>query len=233
MKELLKNKAVQIGLAVLIGAAIGALFYPTKRIEERVKQEYQEKLDTQKEEHRQVESQLNEKIDSLEEEKVTLRIETSEKIHKLQFKVRELQAKKTETYYKIVKPDGTVEERRFKESEVNESTRVITEVRREFDQKVSQIEERWKKVHIERVKALKEEFDSKEKTLQEKIAKLESEKITDINPKKYGLEVGYKSDSQYYIHGNIDVFGPVFIGVHTDTNFANEHSVGAGIGLRF
>ena len=233
MKDLLKNKSVQLFLALFIGVAIGALFYPTQHIEERVKQEYQQKIDAEKTEKETLRKDLSEKIDVLQQEKTTLTIETNQTIAKLTYEVKELQSKKKETYYKIVKPDGTIEEKSFKESEVNESTQIITSVREEFNQKVSQIEEKWKTIHTQRVEALKKDFDSKEKTYQETIAKLESEKITDINPKKYGVEVGYTSSQEYYFHGNMDVFGPVFIGVHTQTNFGNEHSVGAGIGLRF
>jgi uncharacterized protein YPO0396 len=233
MKDLLKNRVVQLGLAVLIGAAIGALFYPTKRIEERVKQEYQERVETERTEKETLRKQLTEEINELREEKTTLTVETTKTIAKLTYEVRELQSKKKETFYKIVRPDGTIEIRKFKESEVNETTQVITSVREEFDQKIVEIEDRWKRVHTKRVEDLKKDFDSKEKTYKEVIAKLESEKITDINPKKYGLEVGYLSSQQYYFHGNVDVFGPVFIGVHTQTNFGNEHAVGAGIGLRF
>ena len=62
---------------------------------------------------------------------------------------------------------------------------------------------------------------------------MESEKIVDINKKVYGLEAGFLSNKNYYMHGNIDVFGPVFIGVHTQTNFTGDFAVGGGVGLRF
>ena len=233
MKDLLKNRAVQIGLAVLIGAAIGALFYPTKHIEERVKQEYQELVKTERTEKETLRKQLSEEIDELKEERTTRIVETTKKVAKLEYQVRELQSKKKETFYKIVKPDGTIETKIFKESEVNESTTLITSVREEFNQKVTEIEDRWKRVHTKRVEDLKKDFDAKETSYKQVIAKYESEKIVDINPKKYGLEAGYLSSKQYYFHGNVDVFGPVFIGVHTQTDFGGEHAVGAGIGLRF
>lgn len=233
MKKLLKNRSVQIGLAALIGCAIGALFYPTKHIEERVKQEYEQKLEVERVSKEELEKVLKEEIDELKEERTTLKIETSERITQLKYEIKDLQAKKKETFYKLVKPDGTVEIRKFKESEVNESTRVITSIRQEFDQKVSEIEERWKRVHTKRVETLKQEFDVKEKQYQETIAKMESEKEIHINPKKYGIEVGILSNKNYYTHANVDVFGPVFVGVHSQTDFIGDFAIGAGVGLRF
>ena len=233
MKKLLKKRYVQILLALLVGCAIGAVFYPTKHIEERVKEEYQNKLEIERISKEQLRKELTEKVDELQQEKTSLTIETTKTIAKLTYEVKELQSKKKETYYKIVKPDGTIEIRKFKESEVNESTQIITSVREEFDRKITEIEERWKSVHTERVEKLKKDYELKEKAYQEQIAKLESEKITDINPKKYGIEVGALSNRNWYTHANIDVFGPVFIGVHSQTNFTNDFAAGAGVGLRF
>ena len=233
MKQLLKNRIVQFALTLIAGVAIGALFYPTKNIEERVKKEYEQKIEKITAESKQLEESLEEQIDSLKEEKTTLRIETSTRINKLTFQVRELESKKKETFYKIIKPDGTIEEKRYSESEVNESSKVVTQVREEFDRKVTEISERWQRVHISRVKKLKEQFDKKESEYKQTIAKLESEKKVEINPKKYGVELGYTSRDTYYGHVNVDVFGPIFIGLHTESDFLGDHSVGGGIGIRF
>ena len=226
------NTAKLIGLFVL-GVAIGALFYPTKHIEERVKQEYQEKIQIERDQTEKVRVDLTEDIDKLKGEKTSLTIETSQKITQLRYEVKDLQSKKKETWYKIVRPDGTIEERSYKESEVNESTKVVVSIRAEFDRKTTEISERWQRVHISRVKKLKKEFTAKENVYKEQIAKFESEKIVDINPKTIGLEVGALSDQQYYMHGNVDVVGPLFLGIHTQSNFAEKYSIGAGLGMRF
>lgn len=233
MKKLLKNRVVQLLIALVVGAAIGALFYPTKNVEERVKKEYEQKIEKVSEEKEKIRKTLSEEIDQLEEERTELKIETSRKITKLTYQIRELESSKKETFYKIVRPDGTIEEKRYTESEVSETSQVVTKVREEFDRKVSQIAERWKSVHKRRVEQLKKDFDKKESKYQKTIAKLESEKKVEINPKKYGVEVGYTSENRYYGHVNVDVFGPLFIGLHTESNFLNEHSVGAGVGIRF
>jgi len=233
MKKLLNNKIFHYILLLGIGVTIGVLFYPTKKITERIKTEHEEEFKMQSTIHKILTKKLTLQIDSLKEEKTKLTIETSQKITKLTYQVRELQSKKKETFYKLIKPDGTIEEKRFTESEVNESSQVVTKVREEFDQKVTKISERWQRVHTTRVRKLKREFDKKESTYKKTISKMESEKITDINPKKYGVELGYTADSNYYGHVNIDVFGPVFLGLHTETDFGANHTVGAGIGIRF
>ncbi len=220
-------------LVLALGVGIGVVFYPTSHIEERVKTEYEQTIAKQNEEHAKVTKDLTDKLDKEVSEKKTLEVETSRKITSLTIQVRDLKSRTKESYYKIVKPDGTVEIRKFKESEVDESTKVIASVKEEFDTKIKEINERYEKIHRERVVAIKEEFDKKEASYQQTIAKMEKEKITDINPKRYGLEVGYLSNKDYYGHVTADVFGPVFIGVQTQTNFLGDYAVGGGIGLRF
>ncbi len=229
----LKNKNAQISLALLAGIAIGALFYPTKHIEERERAKYQEIIKMSETIKETLRTKLTEQIDELKEEKTTRIIETVQKVAKLTYQIRELKSKKKETFYKLVKPDGTIEIRTYKESEVNESTKVITSIKEEFESKVTEIEDRWKRVHTKRIKDVKKDFETKKKIYEDRIAELESEKIVDINPKTYGLEAGYLSNANYYMHSNIDVFGPVFIGVHAQTDFAGDFAAGAGVGLRF
>jgi len=234
MLEFIKNnKLVQFVLVLIAGVAIGALFYPTKTIEERVKKEYEEKIAKQSEEHRKVEQEMTDKLNKTIQEKHSLEIETTKKIASLTIQVRDLQSKTKETYYKIVKPDGTIEIKKFKESEVNEQTIVIASIKEEFNQKVKEIGERYEQVHRERIIKIKEAFDKKESEYKQVIAKMESERKAENNSKKYGLEVGYLSNKNYYSHVNTDVFGPVFVGVHAQSNLLNDYAVGVGIGIRF
>lgn len=233
MKKFLSNRVVQFVLVLIVGVAIGALFYPTKRIEEKVEQKYEKLLKTERQEKETLRKSLSEEVDELKQEKTNLTIESSQKITKLQYQVRELESRKTENYYKIIKPDGTIEEKRYSESEVTETSTVVLQVREEFDKKVTEISERWQRVHRKRVEELKKDFEKKESEYEKTIASLKSEKKTEINPKTYGLEVGYSSDQTYYLHSNIDVFGPIFLGVHANSNFTNDSAIGAGVGIRF
>lgn len=233
MKKLFSNKLVQFVLVLVAGIAIGALFYPTQRIEEKVEQKYENLLQKAKTEKETLRSDLSEQINELRQEKTSLQIESSQKITKLQYQVRELESRKTENYYKIIKPDGTIEEKRYTESEISETSTVVLQVREEFDRKVTEISERWQRVHRSRVEKLKKDFEKKESEYEKTIASLKSEKTTEINPKRYGLEFGYKTNDNYYIHSNIDVFGPVYMGVHAESNFLNDSALGAGVGIRF
>lgn len=221
-------------LVLVAGVALGALFYPTSHIEERLKSEYEQTIAQEKNTHAVEMKNLTDKYEKEVAERKTLEVETSKKITSLTIQVRDLKSKTKESYYKIVKPDGTIEIRKFKESEVDESTKVIASVKEEFDTKIKEINDRYEKVHRERVLAIKNEFDEKEKNYQQTISKLEKEKITDINPRKGSLELGYLSNRYMYIHTTYDLFGPVFLGVQTQYNPTDVgFAAGGSIGFRF
>lgn len=227
------NKMAQFTIVFLIGIIIGAVAYPTKHIEERIKTEYQEKVDKEIEQKEKIRKELTDILAKETKEHSETKLEMTRKISKLETKVVELNAKKKETFYKIVKPDGTIEIKSYKESEVNETTKVITKVREEFDTKIKSIASKWQKVHKERVSILKKDFDKRESEYKEKIQKLESEKIVDINPKSFGMEIGYTTKLNYYSHTSYDIVGPIFIGIHTESNFKTDFAIGGGIGVRF
>src|SRR5690606_32585529 len=119
----------------------------------------------------------------------------------------------------------------FSESEVTESTKVIAQIQEEFKTKIESIEKKWSDVHRERVLELKKEYDSKLEEYQKKIVELEKDKIVDINKKSFGVEVGLVTGLNYYGHVTYDVFGPFFLGLHTQ--LGSSVSAGAGIGIRF
>jgi hypothetical protein len=230
----IKNSRVaQLTIALLVGVAVGALFYPTQHIEETVKQEYQQKIDKVLIEKEQIRKELTDKLDVETKLHTEYKVEMTRTVVTLQSQVKELKASKKETFYKIVKPDGTIEIKKYTESEVSETTKVITEIREEFDKKITEISDKWQKVHKERVEILVKDFEKKETEYKETIAKLEKKLIIDTNPRSTGLEVGYLSNKQYYGHVNMDVFGPMFIGVQTQSNFIDKYAVGIGAGIRF
>ena len=228
-----KNRVAQFVLVLIVGIVIGAIFYPTKRIEERVKQEYQEKIDKVVEEKEQIRKELTEDIVKKVEEHSEYKIEMSKEINKLEVQVKELNAKKKETFYKIVKPDGTIEIRQYKESELSETTQIVTKIREEFDTKIKSIAYKWQDIHKKRVEILKKDFDKREQEYKTRIEKLEKEKITIINPKSFGLGIGYLSNKNYYGNVSYDIFGPIFLDLHTESNFNSSFAVGGGLGVRF
>jgi len=183
--------------------------------------------------HKHTEESLKASLDASQKEKKDLEVTTTTKIAKLTTENSQLKSKKTETYYKIVHPDGTIEIRSQKATETDQSNQIVTSVKQEFDQKVKQLEEKYQAIHKERVQQIQEDFSKKEEKYQETIASLQKDKTVEVNQKKYGVEVGYLSNKDYYGHVNIDVFGPMFLGLQTQTNFSNNNAVGAGIGIRF
>jgi hypothetical protein len=223
---------------LVIGVAIGAIFYPTKRIEEKVKSHYEQLMTQQAETYKTTIASYQEKLDKVTQEKQQLEIETHRKITSLTIQIRDLKSKTKESYYKIVRPDGTIEIKKFKESEINESTQVISSIREEFDTKIKQINEKYEKIHRERVEAIRDEFLSRESSYKKTIADLEKSKVTEVNKKTFGVDAGILSNKNYYGHLSADLFGPVYVALpmlyNPDINSQSDKLVGGlGIGIRF
>jgi hypothetical protein len=236
VKNLVKeSRVVQFALVAFVSAAAGALLYPTKHIEETYKEHYEQVLAKEREVSSKRELEAKEaytkELINLHQKKQELEV----KISSLTIENKELKSKQKTAYYKIVRPDGTIEIKRFTESEVNESTQVITQIQQEFKQKIEEIESKWEKVHKERVTKLQEQFSSKEREYQKIIRDLEQTKVVDINKKSGALEVGVLSSGNVYVHPTYDLFGPFFVGAHVEGSPSNGSNFGggAGLGIRF
>lgn len=224
IKALLQNRYVQLVGVLLLGITIGALFYPTKSIEERVEREtsaeYEKKITEIEAEHKEKEEQLQEKVASEEASRKTLERETSEKIEILTTENRQLKESTKKKRFKLVKPDGTIIEKEYEESNREEVTSIVTEVRKEFDEKIKQTEDRWKKAYRERLVKIKEKQDTLVANLQEEhkieIEKLKSEKVVKVNEKKFRTEIGYTTDNEVRVGGSYKLWGPISIGGSVD-----------------
>lgn len=234
LTELLSKEWVRLVGVLLIGVTIGALFYPTKRIEEKITQKYEQEIASIKESHYKETKDINDKYEASLLENKTLHVESEGKISKLTSEIKSLQSKQKTSYYKLIKPDGTIEIKKFSESEVNESSKVITQIQEEFKTKVDQIETKWSNIHKERTEALVKEFNEKESNYKKTIEELTKTKVTSINEKKFGVEVGVMNDKDYFGNFTVDVWGPWFIGVHGESApDTKETKVGVGLGIRF
>jgi hypothetical protein len=231
IKEVTANPVVRYTLILLLGIGIGAVFYPTKHIEERERQKHELEMKKVLDEHAEQVKSLHQTIDAEVKHNLTLTKQYESKIHSLTSEIHDLKSKTKTSYYKIVRPDGTVEIKKFSESEVSESTKVITEIQQEFTEKVTSIEKKWETIHTKRVEELKTKFDSKLQEYQKQIDELEKSKVVDVNPKKFGLEAGMMTSGSYYGHVNADLFGPIFVGAHAQLGLAP--AAGLGLGLRF
>lgn len=232
IREYVKNNLwAQYVLVLVAGIAIGAVFYPTKHIEETERRKHEEESKVLKEERRKEVGQLRESLDKVVKESSEYRKETERKLVKLTTENTTLKSNQKTAYYKVVRPDGTIEIKKFTETEVNESRQVITSIQQEFKEKITAIETKWEAIHKERVSAIQKEYASKEETYKRQIDELERKRVVDINKKSFGVEAGVTTKLSYYGHASYDIFGPIFLGLHGQ--FGTESAAGAGLGLRF
>lgn len=231
--DLLKNEYIKGLLILAIGITIGVLFYPSKRIEEKLTAIHQEEISKLKEQHTQEMSKVSEERDKQIQENKELHSSTEKKISSLTAQVTELKSKQKTSTYKLIKPDGTIEERTFSQSEVDQSTKTVTKIQEEFKQKIDAIETKWSKIHEERIVELKKQFDSKEQDYKKQIDTLEKSRTVSVNEKRIGAEIGILNSKDYYGHLSMDLWGPVFVGVHGELNKDNDSKLGVGIGVRF
>lgn len=231
LKDLLQKEWFRLLGVLLIGVTIGVVFYPTKRVEERLTQKYQQDISSVKEEALREKKEISEKLSISEKENKELSVQTEKRVSKLTEEIKTLQSKQKTSYFKLVKPDGTIEIKRFSESEVNESSKVISSMQEEFKQKIDAVETKWSTIHQDRLSKIQKEFDLKESQYQKTISELQYSKVSTTNEKRFGIEGGIMSNKNYYGHASMDVWGPTFIGVHGEMGTNNQ--LGIGLGLRF
>lgn len=231
LKALWEQQWFKFVVVLLVGVTIGALFYPTKRIEEKITQKYESQITTLKETHLKEVKDVQEKLDKVTEQSRVYKEQTEHKITTMTSQMKDLQSKQKTSFYKIVRPDGTIEIKKFSETEVNESSKVVTQVQEEFKKKVEEIETKWETIHKERVTKIQTDFQSKEEMYKKEISELKSSKVTEINKKSFGLEAGITTDKNYYGHATADLWGPIFVGLHGQ--LGEDRNLGIGLGLRF
>lgn len=244
LKALWQYDWFKVASSVLLGAAIGVVFYPSKTITERetskLKESYELKISEIQKTHAEESAKLSEKLIAEESSRKSLEIETSKKVETLTQENRSLKQSSKKQKFKLIKPDGTIIEKEMEQSNSEEVSSVVTSIKEEFNQKVKSIEEKWKKVHQERVAELKKKFDQdieKTKSEQKTIEKIvEKEKIVEINKKKLRPEVGLaydREDLMGYFHLSYPVVGPVFIGGGASGNKTKFGEAQLGLGLEF
>lgn len=238
--KLLENQYVRYVGLLLIGITIGALFYPTSHIEEKMKSKFQEEMSQVKTTHAQELATVTEQYNKVVAESKQYKEESEKKVSILQTEVKSLQSKQKTAYYKLIKPDGTIEIKKFTESEVNESSKVVTSIQEEYKKKVEELQNKWETIHAERLTSIKKDFDSKEQNYVMRISELEKSKVTSINEKKTNVEIGAMTNSDYYGHLSSNVWGPFTLGTHINYSKEDqfrqkpaETTVGGGIGFSF
>lgn len=225
------SRLLQLVLTLLLGMVIGALFYPTKHIEEKLKTKYEAEELTLKEEHTKevqtVTTNFQQQVDSLSKQK----LEVEQQAISLRSQVTELKKHQKKTYYKIVHPDGTIELKVESESDSDENSNVVDQVQTEFKQKLEEETTKLETTYNQQISKLQMDFDSKESDYKKQIQTLEQSKVVDINKRDYNMEVGVLTNRDFYLHASTTLLGPIIIGAHSEAGPSS--SIGAGLGLKF
>lgn len=245
LKTLWQYDWFKISSSLLLGAAIGVIFYPSKTITERettkVKETYELKIHELEKTRAEEAQKFSEKLTTEESTRKTLEMETSKKLEILTQENRSLKQSSKKQKFKLIKPDGTIIEKELEQSNSEEVTSVVTQVRDEFNQKVKSLEDKWKKVHEERVAELKKKFEQDVEKIRDEYKAsektVEKEKITEVNKKKLRAEAGvaYDGDKDLlgYFHLSYPVVGPVFIGGGVSGAKTKLGEAQLGLGLEF
>lgn len=224
--EFIKNHQVQLIFTLIFGVALGAFFLTTTETEETTELKYEEQISKLKE----TSKSLLTKLEKTEKSHKEYEEETNRSTSSYEQTIRNLKSKVVEKTYKIVKPDGTIIEKSFKQSETEEANSYVKSVTEEFNRKVASIEDKWIKIHESRVEVVRAKEEAKyNKKLEER-----TWKKTVTNPKNFNGELGGTSDKKVYVHSSYTLWGPLTIGGHVDSNTdMTNMSVGFGLGISF
>jgi len=231
---MLKNKYVQLILTLAIGIGIGAIFYPSKTVTTETQYKLEQKIERLETEKRNLTSFYEKQVSKEEKEHREYREEITKKTESLREENFQLKQKVSEKRFKIVRPDGTVEEKWFKDSETDVVSSTVTKIKSEFTRKVSEIESKWRSIHEKRIKKIKESFDKRIAESSTKRVEIKQKKKVEINKRSFGLSLGYTSKEKYFSSVVYDVYGPFFLDLHLESNQdLTDKEAGIGIGMRW
>lgn len=232
--KILNNKIIRYAVILLIGGAIGAIFYPSKTITKEETFKLKQKIERLETEKKNITAFYEKQINETKIENRKFKEEANKKSDYLKEENFKLKQKVSEKRFKIVKPDGTIEEKWFKDSETDATSSTIARIKSEFSKKIKETENKYKRIHEQRIKKIKEKF-SKKLALHEshQIEKIKKTK-TEINKRSFGLSLGYTSNKRYFSSVMYDVYGPFFLNLHLESNKnLTNTETGLGIGMRW
>lgn len=234
MKAILQLEWVRYVLIGLIGIAIGAIFYPSKTITTEETRKFEQKIEKLKVEKSKILQKTYVDIREMQSSNKQYREESEKKVTILKQENYKLKSRVKESKFKIIKPDGTIEERWFKESETDIVSSVVTSIKEEFSRKVQSIENKWMTLHTKRIKVIKENYEKKLFVAASLVLEATKKKKVEINKRSFGISLGLTSEKDYFSNISYDIFGPVFLDILllTDQQL-DEKKVGVGFGLRF
>jgi len=225
------SRSLQLVLVFVAGGAVATVFYPTKHIKETIQKSYEEQIATLNQQHEEQLDQQQQILNQVSSEYHSYHDESEQKIASLTTQVTTLTQHQKQSFWKIVHPDGTVEERATSSSDSEEEQQVSQQVQAEYQQKLQDDVTKLEQIQADKISSMQKEWDSKEQSYQQQISTMSQTKTIITNPKNLGLELGILTDLNYYGHVTYDVWGPFFIGVQGQ--FGSNSMAGAGIGIRF
>lgn len=231
VKSAMSNPWVRYIVILLVGITIGAVFYPTKSIKETISKQYEQQIKTLNEQHQQETDRTAKTYDQTINDMKTKESQSSEQIQKLSTQVTQLKSHVKTTVYKIVHPDGSIEEHDTSEEDTDQSDSISTQIQAEYQQKLQEQQQQLQITHQQEIATLQKQFDQKEANYKEQISSMQESKTVITNPKHFGVEAGMLVNKDYYGHVTYDIFGPVFLGLQGQ--FGPDPAAGIGIGIRF
>jgi hypothetical protein len=240
--KILEKPWARYVIVLLVGIAVGAIFYPSKEVTIEEKLRLESEITKLQQEKRDIKKDLESKLSIQEASSKEYKRQTETRISSLKQENTTLKQKVKERTLKIVKPDGTIVEETVKESQTEIVSRIITDIKTEFNEKVQSIENKWKSIHEKRVVKIRDSYEKKIDEKERKIREYERRKTVKVNPRRFGLSLGYMGDDTYFSSIQYDIFGPMFLDLHfggsvnrLDSGARNIgiSETGIGIGIRF
>jgi hypothetical protein len=226
-----ESKTAQFIIVFIAGLVIGAVFYPSSRTEKKSSEKYEQQISKLNEQHSKEISDARSQITSLEQKNESIEKQYQGKMSSMSQRISQLQKSKKVNHYKLIRPDGTIEERTVIEDNVTENVQAVEQVKQEYEAKLTAQAQSIRKESEDIVLSIQRTFDRKEREYQQKISSLETSEVKQVNIKRFGVEAGILLNRSYYLHATADLTGPLFLGTHAETGF--NSTVGLGLGLRF
>jgi hypothetical protein len=225
------SKPLQFALVFVAGGTVAALFYPTKQIKETLQKTYQQQISTIQQQNAQTIATQQASYQKLSDQYSSYKTQTDAKINDLTTQVSSLKTHHKTTTFKIVHPDGTIEERDTTEDNIDSTKEVTQELQQEWQQKTDQQVQTVTQQFQQQISTMQSQWSSKEQSYQQTVATLQSTKTETINPKNFTLDVGMLTNADYYGHVTYNLLGPIVLGLQAQ--LGSSPSAGAGVGLRF
>lgn len=232
--KIFNNMWVKYIVILFIGVTIGSIFYPSKSITREEVAKYEAKIEKVQEEKREAVSRAMSVVNEKSEQHKEFKRESEHKISSLRTENTHLKQKTKERIVKIIKPDGTITEEIVRESDTEVVSQIVTDIKQEFNEKVSSIEKKWKTIHTKRVTTIRDTYEKKLAEKQHIVDEYSKKETIKINERKFGISLGYTSYDKYFSSISYDMYGPFFLDLHIESNKGfSDTGGGIGIGFRF